>query len=210
MADNQQQPQLLDNDTVQHILAAIHHGHHPLSQPGGPLGVQPQSSAPPVVPTGAVGKRKPGTAEQVGASLAPSIASKAASLIPGIGPVAGPIAGAATKLGTQAAEGTPVTGEDIAGAVGGAAGGAGGAVGGAAAGAAIGAPFLGVGAIVGAAAGALLGGALGGAAGEQGGAVQARVMGMGKAKAASGRGPSPFGGRYTPGASPFALPGAAG
>lgn len=126
-------------------------------------------------------------------------------------PVIGPLVGAGAQLATHAAEGKPITGEDVGSIAGGAVGGAGGAAGGAAigasAGAAIGAAFFGVGAAVGAPIGAAIGGAVGGAAGGTaggyaGGAI-GRAAGGGRARIAAAGGPSPFGKNYTPNAQPF-------
>jgi hypothetical protein len=242
------QGMLLDDAAIQHVLAAIHHGHHPLSQPGGPLGVQPQATPAPTAQLPGATAKTPSTAAGVAGAAAPGLVgalskagtqAAATGLAPEVGeaanlvgpkmvtaglsgaagrtlgsavPIVGPIVASGAGLGMKAAEGQPITGEDIGSAVGGAAGGIAGGFAGPAAGAAVGAAagsvVPGIGTAVGAIAGLLVGGAMAYGGSQAGAAVGRAASGGGKRAGAMGKTAAPFGGRYAPGANPFSGVGA--
>lgn len=143
---------------------------------------------------------KPITGADVGGAVTQQVASITGNTLnaatAGI-PIAGPLLSAGAQLGTQAAKGEPITGEDVGGAVGGAGlGAAGGAAGGAIAGSVV----PGIGTVI----GAIVGGLVGGFAGQQGGSAIGRAAGGGKARLAGAQNTAaPFGKRYQPGSSPF-------
>lgn len=145
----------------------------------------------------------PNMTSAVAAPAVSGVSGAAGGALSGAIPYVGPIVGAAAQLGSQAAQGQPITGEDVGSATGGAVGGGAGAGIGAGVGAAVGTVVPGIGNAIGAALGALIGGAAGGTAGSYGGGAIGRATGGGKARIEAASGPSPFGARYTPGAQPF-------